>query len=80
MKTTLDDKFIPTGSVFKKYYGKPIEDRTLIFWPILLKYIGPSHFVHIGSRWGDFCPPLSRYCYKNTFIDMQGLRIKKMRI
>ena len=50
-----------------QYYWKPIEDRALIFATILLicngvygmKYIGPSHFVHIVSRGGGgkFLPP-----------------------
>ena len=31
MEMTLGDNFWPTGSVFKKYYGKPIEDRDPIF-------------------------------------------------
>ena len=36
MKTTLDDKVSPMGLSLKKYYGKPMEDRTLFFAPILL--------------------------------------------
>ena len=83
MKTTLGDKIWPTGSVFKKYYVKPIGDRTLIFAPILLicndvygkKYIGPSDFVHIGSRGGgDFCPPPLVLSVTKKALVLEGLK------
>ena len=59
-------KFDLRGLSLKKYYGKPIEDRTLIFAPILLicndvygkTFIGASHVELIWSRGrAIFAPP-----------------------
>ena len=68
------------GLSLKKYYGKPIGDRTLIFAPILLicndvygkKYIGPSDFVHIGSRGGGGNFFFPREISKNRDFFLEG--------
>ena len=59
-------KFDLRGLSLKKYYGKPIEDRTLIFAPILLicndVYGKKSLDLHMlclyGLEGGDFLSPL----------------------
>ena len=77
-------KFDLRGLSLKKYYGKPIEDRTLIFAPILLicndvygkKFIGPSHVVLIWSRGGgNFLPPPLVLSVTKKALDLEGLII-----